>query len=418
MNNHYEWADNLIDLAPRYNTGFTQLLSTGPYSIALPIWEQYRQRLSLIQSFQNNAVKIFRASLRNDTDPQVLHWLINETPKTLGINYHRRLDDCHYTTPVFFRTDEAVPGRIIEIQCPGSLWGSLQLVFNYSKRLKKINHDVSPSEHFSFQLTDFLQKQPIVHHLLDNASIPSTTRYFIECTRPTITYWSIDKNIKQQDCNFIRSHSFFGLCSENEFKQRLGMVGKGVTYDLPPHVLFDQKATLVLPFWSLTRDLFSDEIRNIFVFTTPILPQGIELPGGQLVSIEDFAKLSRSNRSYYLKYAGSDVALNWGSKAVYRLSNMSSEACLILLQKCISQYNKGKIWLLQKEEKQYDTINFINRDQEYQSKKLSAKFSAFYGPTNCAGVLAMHRHHYKVHGQADTIISYVVSENDLIDSNS
>lgn len=414
MNNYYEWADDLINMSPRCDTGFTQLLSTDPYSMPLAALEQYSKRLLLIQDFQRIAVKIFRDSLKNETDPQILHWLVNETPSSWGLDYHRSLEDRHYTTPVFFRTDEAVPGKIIEIQCPGSLWGSLQLMFSYSRILNKTKQDVSPAEEFSSQLRTYLNTQPIVHHLLDNSSIPHTTRYFIECTRPWIKYWGIDRNIKQQDCNFIRSHSFFGLCGENEFKYRLDKTGKGISYDLPPNVLFDQKSTLVLPFWSMTRELFSDQIRAIFSFSSPLLPEGIEMPNDQFMSIEDFSNLSRSKRAYYLKYAGSDVSINWGSKAVYRLSNMSTSDCLSLLQKCISQYGTGRIWLLQKEEKQDDTICFIDRNQNHHSSKLRAKFSAFYGPTGCLGVLAMHRPHNKVHGQLDTVVSHVVSEDNLI----
>jgi hypothetical protein len=406
--NDYEWADCSINSCPRCATGFTQLLASSPYLISPVVWDLYESRLSLIRTFQRAALNLFRTALNNETHPSLIHWLLNETPDSLGFRYHRSLEDRHYTLPVFFRTDEIAPGRIVEIQCPGSLWGDLQLTFDYVTRLDHQGGGVSPAAQFATQLTDLLRGAPIVHHLLDNASGPAGMRYFIEKTRPIVKYWGIDYGIWPENCNFIRSHSFFGLCADNEFRSRLVRVGNGVTYDLPPHVLFDQKASLVLPFWSRTRELFSDEIRDLFVFTTPLLPSGIELPDGTHVTIEEFARLARSQRLYYLKYAGSDVALNWGSKAVFRLSNMSHDDCRKLLQECVARYERGQTWLIQKEETHDDKIVFLARDGTTHTEKLRAKLSGFYGPFGCIGVLAMHRHHYKVHGQADTILSYVL----------
>lgn len=412
----YGWADCSINSCPRYETGFTQLLALNPYLVSPLVWSRYKNRLPLIRVFQNTVLNIFRASLNKDADPTLMHWLLNETPNSLGVRFHRGLEDRHYTLPVFFRTDEVAPGRIVEIQCPGSLWGDLQLTFDYATRLGFRSGLISPAVQFGAHLSDLLKRTPIVHHLLDNASGPAGMRYFIEKTRPAVKYWGIDYDIRPEKCNFVRSHSFFGLCADNEFHSRMSRVGSEVTYDLPPHVLFDQKASLVLPFWSLTRELFSDAIRDLFVFTTPLLPNGIELPDGTCATIKEFAQWSRSRRSYYLKYAGSDVTLNWGSKGVYRLSNMSSNGCLDLLQKCVAQYKMGHIWLIQKEEAKDDEIAFLARGGTIHNEKLRAKFSAFYGPFGCFGVLAMHRRHNKVHGQANTVVSCVLpddNDNDM-----
>lgn len=407
--NDYEWADKSINSCPSYATGFTQLLALKPYLVSPNVQRQYEVRLSLIRAFQCTALKIFRAALSGETHPTLLNWLLNETPDSLGVRYHCSLEDRHYTLPVFFRTDEVIPGKIAEIQCPGSLWGELQLTFDYLRRSGSQCESISPADNFARQLTNFLGKAPIVDHRLDNASGPAGMRYFIEKTRPAVKYWGIDSGIWPANCNFIRNHSFFGLCADNEFRSRIEKIGNGVIYDLPPHVLFDQKASLVLPFWSLTRELFSDSIRDVFVFTTPLLPSGIELPDGTHVTIEEFARRSKSQRSYYLKYAGSDVSLNWGSKAVYRLSNMSGDSCLNLLKQCVEWYERGHVWLIQEEETRDDQIDFFTRDGTFHTEKLRAKFSAFYGPFACIGILAMHRRHNKVHGQADTVVSYVLS---------
>jgi hypothetical protein len=405
----YEWADSLINSSPRYATGFTQLLATEPYRVSPDVRRLYESRLPLIRSSQKTALEIFRAALKDEMHPAVLRWLINETPDCLGICYHRTLEDRHFTLPVFFRTDEVTPGRIIEIQCPGSAWGELQVAFEYAAQMGYLGREESPADRFAAQLTDFLKAPPLVEHLLDNASAPPGMRYFIEKTRPRVRYWSIDRGVRGTDCNFIRSHAFFSICSDKDFLPRLAKVGNGVTYDLPPHVLFDNKALLVLPFWSMTREWFSDEIRNLFPFTTPLLPSGIELPDGRRISIEEFSRFPQSRRSYYLKYAGSSLALNWGSRAVYRLSNLGSGACLAFLRQCLSEYERGEIWLLQREECQEDEIEYLARDGSVHTQRLRAKFSGYYGPDGCLGVLVMHRRHFKVHGQEETVLSYVLA---------
>jgi hypothetical protein len=249
-----------------------------------------------------------------------------------------------------------------------------------------------------------------VHHLLDKSAVPGSWRYFIEKTRPRVRYYGIDRGVRAADCNFIRYQAFVDVWDDDKLPARLSKVGRGVTFDFPPYVLFDQKAALVLPFWSMTREWFADEIRGLFLFTTPLLPAGIELPDGRRITIEDFSRWSRSQRSYYLKYAGADWTLNYGSKAVYRLSNMSSDACLNFLRQCLSQYERGHIWLLQQEETQDDEIVYLTRDGKLQADRLRAEFGGFYGPGGCLGVLAMHSPHNKVHGRADTVISYVLAD--------
>jgi hypothetical protein len=408
--NIYEWADSLINSSPKYATGFTELLATKPYLVSPAVWRLYDSRLPLIRSFQQTALNIFRAALHDEIQPAVLHWLINETPESLGTSYHRQLEERHFTLPVFFRTDEVTPGRIIEILCPGSAWGELELTYEYAARLGYCVGDISPADRFATQLADFLKAPPVVQHLLDNSSAPPGMRYFIEKTRPRVRYLNIDRGVRAGDCNFIRSHAFFSICSDKDYHMQMAKVGQGVTYDLPPHILFDNKALLVLPFWSITRESFSDDIRDLFPFTTPLLPAGIEFPDGMLLTIEEFSRLPQSRRSYYLKYAGASLALNWGSKAVYRLSNLGSGACLDFLRQCLSGYESGQTWLLQKEEIQEDEIEYLSRNGTIHTQRLHAKFSGYYGPDGCLGVLAWHRPHFKVHGQAETVLSYVLAD--------
>lgn len=302
-------------------------------------------------------------------------------------------------------------GKIAEIQCPGSHWGELELLYEYFKREGSTSTLTAPSTLFTKQLQQYLGNiQPIICYLGDNASAPTGVRYFINKTRPAIKYWGIDSGVSSLDCNFIRTHSFFGLCAENYFKVRLKESPPTFKYDFPPYVLFDQKATLVLPFWSKTREFFTDEIRNLIIFSTPLLSDIIELESGECVTIKDFSSKPPSQRAYYLKYAGSDVSMNWGSRAVYRLSNETSKRCEELLQTCLNSAQNGHIWLLQKELTSKCELEYLDRTGTRKAEKRNVKYSAFYGPFGLIGMSSYYRKHFKVHGQYDTILSLVVPE--------
>lgn len=168
--------------------------------------------------------------------------------------------------------------------------------------------------------------------------------------------------------------------------------------------------TLVLPFWSKTRELFSDDIRDLIIFSTPFISNYIELDNGDVLSIEEFSKKPQSQRRYYLKYAGSDVTKNWGSRGVYRLSNESSIGCEAILKKCLKASERGEIWMLQKEISNKKEIEYFDKDGAIKTEIRNVKYSSFYGPTGLIGVLGYYRNHFKVHGQNDTVLSYIVTD--------
>jgi len=406
--NKYEWVDSEFNAAIVSNTGFTQLMSAKPMFISSSDYCQIKNRLHTIHDFQDRCINIFRNALLNK-DNELLHWLLNETPKSLGRGFHLSLLDEHFKRPVFFRTDEMQLGKIAEIQCPGSHWGELELLHQYFKIPNK-----SPATLFSEQLTCYLgNRPPIVHYLTDNASAPTGVRYFIKKTRktkPVIKYWGFDNGVMAKDCNFIRTHSFFGLCGENHFKMRLQQSSEKIMYDFPPYVLFDQKATLVLPFWEKTRNAFTDDIRNLIIYSIPLISDIIELDTGEKLTIDEFSKKPQSQRNYYLKYAGTNVSINWGSMAVTRIKKLGQAECKSLLRNCLEESLKGKIWLLQKEITVKETIEYFDKENIIQNKQMNAKYSPFYGPFGLIGILGYYRNHNKVHGQTDNILSLILPE--------
>jgi hypothetical protein len=412
LNKIHEWADKQINSAPLRNR-FTLLMAEEPYTVNNEVWQGFSDRHSIIKEFMQTSLELFKTAIING-DKILTSWLINEAQLHLGLDYHKELinsGSCHWKSPVFYRIDESSTGKIMEIQCPGSLWGELQLAYDYFVGEKALVFGLSsPVELFSKQLTDYLGRQPIVHHLLDDSKSQSGMRYFIAKTMETsspIKYYGIG-DIEVQDCNFVRAHLLDGLCGESNFSSRVKE--NDIVYDLPPITLFSQKAALVLPFWSLTKKYYSDNVRSIINFSTPLLPNGIEMPNGDKLSVPEFSVLSRQERSYFLKYAGAKSSENWGSKSVYRLSNLSSTSCEKLLRECLEDFNKGCVWLLQKEDTVDDEVTYFTRANGCITEKMRLKINSFYGDLGFIGALSMHNKFYKVTGAKDSVISLIAPE--------
>jgi hypothetical protein len=264
---------------------------------------------------------------------------------------------------MFYRTDEAAPGRIVEIQCPGSLWGDWQLAWNFFQQqgIRQQLPSVSVAERFVADvLSSVGTHPPYVHHLLDNASGPPGMRYFIACTRGPIKYFGLDEGVLQRDCTLIRTHSFFGLMAEDFAIPRLKQRAVGrILYDLPPVVLFDQKISLALPFLDETKGFYDDHARSVIVHNYPVSKDGFRVETGEWTSLEDFARRPRSGRNYFLKYAGCDVSINWGSRAVYNMANIGREECARRLSSAAEDYESGRVWVLQRGETLHEDISYI-----------------------------------------------------------
>jgi len=178
-----------------------------------------------------------------------------------------------------------------------------------------------------------------------------------------------------------------------------------VLYDHPPHILFGQKAPLILPFIPETTSVFDSEIRELLVYTVPVVPTGIQLEEGE-ISLDAFSRRSRRDREYFLKYAGCDVSINWGSRAVYYLGNVGKDECLRRLEEAARQTHNGSLWVLQPRVEMKTSVNYLAKStEEHRTEDMTAKFSTFYGPSGPLSVVAQFRSFYKVHGQPDTVMT-------------
>ena len=377
-------------------------------------------------------MKLLKKAL-SENDSAILKWLINDTAESMGEAYLRKLPDIFWKTPVFFRTDESSLGKILEIQCPGSSWGELVLLYNF---YKKTGFEVSinqPAQEFTDQLVKYLNLEkgisPLVYYLTDNASIPIGVRYFISQTRtttPPIKYWGIDKypsiettdengntiikQLKAINSDFVRTHYYLELLGECDFNHRVFINKRENCYDLPPMSLFDQKAILALPFWDKTKKYFSDGIRDILVYTVPLVDNSIRLESGEIMTIDEFAMLPQSQRKYYLKYAGTDGSINWGSRSVTSIEKVGREKLAELLKEKVLDYiNNSRPWVLQAESKgEKERVSYYNESCIVTiAENQNTKYSYFYGPYGCFGGIVSYRKTNLVHGQLDTIIKLV-----------
>lgn len=402
------WLNKRLSTATNRDVGFTMVPAPTPYCINGESYAAAKAKYETICEFFDSALFVFRLALDGKLNPVLIQWLLNDTPLSWGSSYHNALHECHFTSPKFFRTDETHMGHVIEIQCPGSLWGEHQILWDYFNTTSDYCIGESLASQFSSTMASIANEGVNIHHLLDNASIPHSMEYFIQQTRPFCRYFGYDSGIHFDNCNFVRSHSFLGLMAQNETLKRIRLCAEGkLHFDLPPHVLFDQKAPICLPFWRETHSFFSERVRALFPYSQPISMRGFTLDNGEWITLKSFSTLPRQHRCYMLKYAGTDVSRNWGARAVFRLDVLGQEKCFELLEKAAQEVASGSAWMVQKVELSHEDVANVEPEQQAIISGATVKNSSFYGPNGYMGSLVMHRRFYKVHGNKETVVSII-----------
>jgi hypothetical protein len=340
--------------------------------------------------------------------------LLRDVHGSFALDFHQTLPAALRHVPRFFRTDQPSLSVVNEIQCPGSGWGELSLLEEFYKETGALAED-SPSlaALFADAVHGLLAGDPRIHHLVDNASSLASNVYFINAIReadPSVKFYGFDRGIRPQNCNFVRTHLFEGLVTENLARLRRKQAVEGtLTYDYPLVCIYEQKVLMALPFLPGTHKYFSDRIRNLFPYTAVVMPSGVVLDDGEHYDINRLASLPRSRRRYFLKYGGADPSRNWGSRAVFYIGEMASARLSGLLQSVIQEYRDGRgVWVLQKAVSQTSAEEYYSPNGTIRSTNQYVKYSAFYGPGGLLGAMSMHRHTKKVHGQADTIRNLIV----------
>lgn len=370
-----------------------------PIQISPEVKDSYIARGSTLREYFRKVVELARWSLTDDGLQSEAHRILfSELPKHLDRDWHLGLPGEAWTDPQWFRTDESSDGKIYEVQCPGSGWGDLHLVASAYNATGTGN--VDPYRIVEQFVSDAQaitkQDEPVVLHLLDNSSTPWSMRYFIQATRGRVKYFGFDTEVGTRDVSLIRSHSFYGLAAENLFLTRLGRLTSGANrFDLPPHVTFDQKAGILLPFHQATRDYFSDDIRRLFPYTALATPLGFAGPEGEFTKWDNLIALAKRGERYWLKYGGPDTNINWGSAGVFRLGDANQRRWIDM---AIDGTSRGQVWLVQ-------TSASSRSDPYAPEDDMYSKISNFYGPSGLYGTKFMFSKHFKPHGQPQTLVS-------------
>lgn len=396
------------------DVGFNNYPAADIYQMDPEVLKGFEARYEPMKKFQKITSSLFKASLEGEMDPEIARLIINELPACNGFEHHRGLyqNAKQMFTPAFFRTDETVPGKISEIQPPGSAWCIFEQLYlfykEFSQDFKGNSIFQEPlSKNFVQTLREYMPYEPIVHHMLDNASIQAGMRFFLQRTRQHgLKYFGYDKGVTAYDCNFIRAHAFQSLLSDNYFAERISSWEKGlVEYDLPPSIVFDEKIPMIFPFWEKTRSFYPDEVRDLFPYTTLVTPDGFQLEDGTYITLDGFFNLPRNEKPYFFKYAGSNLAFNWGSKGVYYAGTQSRPERDKLKARILDGFSQKKYWIIQKKHTMKENISYLDRAEDIKKTQATAKYSGFYGPNGLMGILIMHREFIKVHGTNQTIVS-------------
>jgi hypothetical protein len=393
--------------ATRSPAAFTGLLAAEPQLLSAGEHAKLQMKFALLRSWQETSLDLLAASVRGDIPSTAAAALLDHLPDHFGWQHHARVAFGTIKPPVFFRTDEAADGTILEVQCPGSGWGMHEILQEYYAHagFECARTTRALSARFTKALHEHLGCPPVVQHLLDNSSNPAGERFFIQRARRGAAYFGFD-DVRPQHCNFIRAHDFFGLLTENFAAERLRLLAEGKSvYDLPPVALFDQKALLAFPYWDDTRDYFNDQVRSLFPYTTIVTSRGLRLDSGDWATLEQFSQLPRSRRRYFLKYAGGDVARNWGSRAVFRLDTESRDKCLTRLRSAVQQYQAGERWIIQHDCPSDERISFISAAGEIEWMSGHSKHSTYYGPGGALGAKKVVERSFKVHMSKETVVT-------------
>ncbi|AFZ18741.1 hypothetical protein [Allocoleopsis franciscana] len=409
----YRFIDKDIESRTLASVGFTNLIAKQPYAMDDATLDGYRSRYTTLKKFQEITRDIFVASLRGEADPAIAHTVLAGQPPCRGKEFHLKLTEKQLKLPVFFRTDEAAPGAIVEMQCPGSGWEiadhlrDIYLAFpdDFGKPTR---FSRSLASSFAQSLRGYVGDEPIIHHLLNNSSRPHGGRYFIQrCREEGLRFFSWDA-VQWKDCNFIRAHEFYDLRYNGFFDQWMEACEEGrLLFDHPPTPLYDAKVIMAWPFWNKTREYYSDDIRALFPHTDIITPEGFHLADGSWVSLDDYCQTDKKKRTYYFKFAGTDPNLNWGSRAVYYTGSLSGVMCRQMFDRILADYQVGHHWIVQEARTWPETVTAIERDGQEVTVDAYTKLSGYYSPDGLVGILIMQEHSRKVHGSPKTVVSIV-----------
>ena len=178
-----EWQSNEVN---RSLVGFTGLIRPVPDNLSPAQWGTLAARYATIKEWQSTTLELFTSSLKGLVTPAIAELFLREIPPYL-VSYHRDIvSSAPVNTPVFFRTDEAMLGKIVEVQSPGSLWGTYEQLQDY---YRAHGFPLGPdlSEKWARALAAEIGKPPIIHHFFN--LFWASESYFAQKARRFVRYY-------------------------------------------------------------------------------------------------------------------------------------------------------------------------------------------------------------------------------------
>ena len=386
---------------------FSMQVCPDPFILDSDEFNGFGSRYNTIKRFMSISEKILKKSFGNKSLDFILKFFLGEVDQAT-VEYHKQYYDSNRDyTPLFFRTDEPVPGRIVEIQSPGSglaTLGELQKVWAEARGLHFPGWDTQMVS----MLEQICGRMPRILYI-PFSSFQDDRIIFEKLTEQQGVEYIDPANAKLEDFDFVRTHSFDNLSYNNLFNHIMIRFFQGnCIIDSPPTLSYNQKIAMALPFDYRTYHFYDDEIRGLFPKTMVVEPNLRIEAEGLMYSLEQFSNLPPSKRKYVLKYAGSDPFLGSGGRRVYNLSQMSKKNCLEALSQAEQNATQGVYWILQDLiEKKYSVPN-VKDLKTIEYKNCCARFSGFYGLNGLITRGVCFRDSYKVAGSEKTALAVVV----------
>lgn len=412
--NYRFYVNRLYERELGFGAKFSMLTSLSPAVLTDDEAQGFVNRYSVIKTYLQITQELFKKSLFDSELTDIREVVLNEVNSEFSLDFHKKLYSHNLTLPYFFRTDEAIPGKLTEIQFEGSGWGvvqALQSSMAYASRSSHLPIREFNKKCIARSVSDLIKSSihetPFIFHQIDESSNMLDTNYFISTTRKYgLKYIGHDSEVTFKNVNFVRSHSFMEEVTDSLFDSFLERYYQGkLIFDIFPSIIFFEKIALVFPFWKETKDFYPDSIRQIFPFSS-FVTDVITLETGETMTIDQFSNMEAHNRDYYLKYAGADGRINWGSKAVYNLAGHKSQ-CKSLLESAAAGWRKKQPWMIQKAYHRKEKLSYLV-GETMETSDMHSKWSGFYGPGGFLGGSLINRKSHKVHGQDDSICRLIL----------
>lgn len=315
--------------------------------------------------------------------------------------------------PLFGRADQPNLEKTIEMQIPGSGWGYMLGASNVFASICKDGQPWGEGLDVAFvrAMRELSGKEnPRVIHVLHNEGHLREAESFAQaCSQRGIQMEVSLREVPELDgVDVIRRPPLRDL---------LSFPGGGMTVELylggkiemepPPNLLYDEKAAMVLPFHPQTSRFYSDGVRELFPEThlvTRLNPPQFE---GELIFWDEIPELSKSQRRFILKYAGSNPRTRGNARAVFNLQDSSRAKTEELIRCALDDWNLGEPWLIQRRIKEKFPVTLLAHEGNLCDVRWYARFNPMYylgDNPHVTGGCATFRNFWKVSAGEDHLI--------------